>query len=409
MTEKKVLVITVQYAPDLGPSAPIYTSLCEDLVQAGNVVTVVTTFPHYGGSNAWPEYRGKLFQDEIRNSVKILRSSVYAKKNNLWQRFFYFVTFNLGATLNSLRVSKPDIIIVDGPSLWCWLPALVSAVWKKIPFIYVVHDIYPDMAVRLNVITNPLLVRILGQMENFFYKRSKYISVLAEGFKDNLCKKGVPAEKVIVIPACTDVNFIRPLPRENKFREQWNLKEKFIILYTANLGIPQGLENLLSAAKLLMDKPDIAIVFVGEGNAKANLQDITTKENLQNVYFFPLQSRENVPEVFGMADISVVSLRREVTMEAVPSKMYSIMASGRPIIATVLENTEVASLIKQADCGIQVEPEDPKAFADAICLLHGNASLRKSMGENGRKYVVENYSRKVATLKYQALIDSIIK
>lgn len=409
MSEKIVLVITIQYAPDLGPSAPIYTSLCEDLFQAGYSITVVTGFPHFGRTSVWPEYKGKLHQEEIRNGVKVLRSFVYANKAKLWQRFFYFVSFNLGAMFNSISVNNPDILIVDGPSLWSGLPTLVSAIWKNIPFIYVVHDIYPDMAVRLKVITNPFAIRILDRMEHFFYNRSKYISVLAEGFKEKLIKKGIPADKIFVIPACTDVNFIHPLAGINKFRNQWGLGDRFIVLYTANIGIPQGLENLLLAAKLLNNKPDIAVVFVGEGNAKSDLLGMAAKENLDNVHFFPLQTRQDVPEVFGMADVSVVSLKREVTMEAVPSKTYSIMASGRPVIATVLKNTEVARLIQEADCGIRVEPENPQALANAILLLYENAALRKRLADNGRKYVVENYSSKVSSMKYQALIGRVSK
>jgi colanic acid biosynthesis glycosyl transferase WcaI len=404
----KILVVTIQYAPDRGPSAAIFTNLCEDLAQDGYDVTVVTGFPHYGRDSVWPEYSGKVYQDEELNRVHVLRSYVYASKTRLWQRLVYHASFNTLGTLNTLRADKPDVMIADGPAFWVGLPTLIRAIWLGVPFIYVVHDIYPDLAVRLGVITNSGLIKLADRVERFFYNRASYISVLAHGFKENLCQKGIPEHKIIIIPACTDTEFIRPLSGENKFRQQWGLDNKFIVLYTANIGLPQGLDNVLLAAKRLTYYPDIAIIMIGEGQAKPALQALAEEENLSNVYFFPLQPREDVPDVFDLADVALVSLRAEVILEAVPSKAYSIMSSGRPMIATVQSDTQIAYLIEQANCGIRVEPGDPKALAEAILELFLNEPLRTVMGRNGRAFVVENYSRKVAARKYQKLLQSLV-
>jgi len=405
----EILVITPQYAPDRGPSAPIYTALCEDLCQRGYEVTVVTGFPHYGSDHVWPEYRGKLAQEERLNGVRVLRTYVYAARRQMWQRMIYHALFNVAATLGVFYVGRPDVVLADAPALWSGLPLLTRAIAFRIPYIYILHDIYPDMAVRLGVLTNPVLLSLIDRLERFFYAHASYVSVLADGFKENLLRKGVAAEKISVIPACTDTDFVQPLAHGSKFRALWGLQGKFVVLYTANIGLPQGLDNVLRAAQLLMDYPDIAVVFVGEGNAKLALQAMVRNEKITNVYFFPLQAREEVPDVFGLADVSLISLRREIVMEAVPSKTYSIMASGRPMIATVQSGTEVARLIRQANCGLYVEPGDPKALAEAILQLYTDASLRGVMGQNGRRYVVENYSREVATRKYQTLIESLTR
>jgi colanic acid biosynthesis glycosyl transferase WcaI len=271
-----------------------------------------------------------------------------------------------------------------------------------------VHDIYPDVAVRLGILQNRQLIKFVDRMEAYFYKHAGFITVLSEGFKENLFRKGVPVDKTVVIPACTDVEFIQPLHGINKLRAQWKLDNKFVVLYTANIGLPQGLDNVVRAAQLLLQHLDIAIVFVGEGAAKSELQNMVKEMRLQNVHFFPLQPREDVPLVFGLADVSLVSLRREIAMESVPSKTYSIMASGRAVLATVSEDTEIANLIRQTECGLVVPPEDPNALASAILELYHNAPLREVMAQKGRDYVVEHFCRAVAFNKYQSIILHLV-
>jgi colanic acid biosynthesis glycosyl transferase WcaI len=402
-----VLVITPQYAPDLGPSAPIVTNLCEGLAREQYDVSVIAGFPHYGGHHAASEYAGKLMATEARNGVRVARSYVYARKARLWQRALYHGSLNALGLVNALRLPAPDVVIAEAPLLWSGLPLLVRSVWPRKPFIYVVQDVYPDIAVRLGALTNRRVIDWFERCEGFFYRRAAYISVLSEGIRETLCRKGVPEDKLIVIPISTDVDTIRPLAGANKFRQMWGLQDKFVVLFTANLGVPQGLDNVVRAAEVLRGVERIAVVFVGEGAAKPALEAMVRERRLSNVHFFPLQSREDVPSVFDLADVSLVSLRGEVVMEAVPSKTYSIMASGRPVIATVKRGTEVARLLDATDCGLRVDPGDPEGLAGAVLRLYENASVCKSMGESGRKYVTENCSREVATRMYCKLIEKL--
>ena len=327
----------------------------------------------------------------------------------MWQRSLYYASYGLATTLAALRTSRPDIILADAPALWNGLPLLVQAISKHIPFIYVLHDIYPDIAIRLGLLKNSLFISLIERTERFFYRRAARLSVLSEGFRDNLTRKGVPTGKVTVIPACVDTDFVHPLCGDSKFREMWGLEGRFLVLYTANIGLPQGLENVLNAAQMLRDAPDIVFVFVGDGVARLALQAMATKMGLTNVRFYPLQLREAVPDVFGLADVSLVSLKKGITVEVVPSKMYNIMASGRPVLATVEPKTEIACLLERADCGLLVEPENAESLAQAVRQLHANPSLCARMGQNGRRYVVAYYSRQVAAQAYEALIRSIVR
>ena len=405
MQQTKVLVITPQYAPDLGPSAPIYTALCEDLQQMGCDVTVVTGFPNYAGSDTrYPRSR-RLFQEETVNGVRIRRSYVLTvPKSSLWRRLLYHFSFNVFSTLSALRTGRPDIVLGDAPTLWSGLPLLAKAVLPGIPFVYVVHDIYPDVLFRLGIVTNQRILGMIERVEDFFYDRAVQVSVLSPGFKENLLRKGIPQDKIIVIPACVDVDFIRPLPKDNGLREQWGLKDKFVVLYAGNIGLSQGLETSLEAARLLKDRPDIVLALVGEGASKASLERMANESGLSNVRFFPFLPREDVPLIYALSDCCLVSLKRDIVVESVPSKSYSIMASGRPILATVDPNTEVGRLLSEVQCGLCVMPENPKALAETILSLHKDPLLCSEMGRRGREYVVERYSRKVAARQYCEVI-----
>jgi colanic acid biosynthesis glycosyl transferase WcaI len=341
--------------------------------------------------------------------VRVLRTYVYAvPKNSLWKRLLYHASFNVFSAIATMRVGKPDIVLADAPTLWSGLPLLVTAIRSRISFVYIVHDIYPDVLVRLGVLRNQRLVNLIERIEGFFYNRSAKVSVLSDGFKENLLRKGVPEDKIAIIPACVDVEFIRPLPHKNGLRDRWGLTNKFVVLYAGNIGLSQGLEIMLEAAQSLILHPEIVFVLVGEGAIKPALQSMAQERGLNNVKFFPFQIREDVPLVYALADVCLVSLKRDIIVESVPSKTYSIMASGRPIIATVDPKTEVGHLLEQAQCGLCIEPENSASLAQAIMQLCKDDSLRNDMGKRGRDFVVEHYSKQVAAKQYHALIKQFV-
>ena len=403
----KVLVITPHYTPDFGPSAPIFTSLSEDLREMGCEITVITGFPHYPGAKQVQGPR-RFFQEQKHNGVRIIRIFVYAvPKDALWRRLLYHGAFNILAALATLRVGKPDILLANAPSLWSGMPLIVKTIVRRIPFIYMVFDIFPDVLVTSGVFKHQTLINFMDKIERYFYARSSFTSVLSHGFKENLMQKRVPADKISVIPPGVDTDFIRPLARDNELRERWNLNGKFIVLYAGNMGFSQGLDNVLEAAELLQDHSDIAFVFVGDGATKQALQSIAEEKSLNNVSFFPFQPREDVPLVYALADVSLVCLKSNIVVESVPSKTYSIMASARPVLATVAQNTEVGHLLNQAQCGACIEPGNANVLAEKIISLYKNKSIRTDMGMRGRQFVVEHFGRKATATQYYRLIEQI--
>jgi colanic acid biosynthesis glycosyl transferase WcaI len=340
----------------------------------------------------------------------VLRTYVVTvPKSSLWRRLVYHASYNLTSTLAALSVRKPDIVLADAPTLWSGLSLSVKAILPGIPFIYIVHDIYPDILVRLGMLRNDRLVRMIDRLERFYYGRAARISVLSEGFKSNLVRKDVPEAKVMIIPACVDAEFVRPLPhQENRLRGDWGLDGKFVALYAGNMGHSQGLETILDAAESLAGHPEIVFVFVGDGARRETARAMAEEKGLKNVMFFPFQPREDVPLVYALADISLVSLRRDIVVESVPSKTYTIMASGRPVVATVDRLTEVGALLEQTGCGLCIEPENAAALAQAVLSLYEDDELRTQMGQRGRAHVVGNFSRPVASKLYFQLIEQCV-
>jgi colanic acid biosynthesis glycosyl transferase WcaI len=405
----RVLVFTLQYAPDFGPSAPIFTALCEDLQQDGYEVTVVTSFPHYAGSEKWYPHPKKLFTKEERNGVQIIRSYVYnVPKSALWGRLFYHGSYNILAAIIGLHIGA-DIVLADAPTLESGLPLMIRSVVLRVPFIYIVHDIYPDVLFRLGVVRNEKLIKLIDRVEKFFYQKSVQTTVLSEGFKQNLARKGVAEDKISIIPVCVDTDLIKPLERKNELRECWEIEDQFVVLYAGNIGFSQGLEIIVEAARILRDDPKITFVVVGEGAKKEHLQAMIEDYGLANVKIFPFQPREKVPLIYAIADVCLVSLKRDIVVESVPSKTYSILSSGRPLIATVDPDTETGRLIGEAQCGLCVEPENAKALSDAIIKLYKDDDLRTAMGKRGRDFVIERYSRPVVSNQYSSLIQRFAK
>lgn len=410
MTYKtKLLIICGHYYPDYGPAAPIFTAMAEDLAARGHEVTVVTTFPHYSQRSQASEQDKGLFSEQVANGVRIIRTWVYsAPKSSPWRRMIYHLLLNLFAALAVLRAGRPDIIFAGGPFLWCSLPLLLKAC-SDAPFVYIVYDIYPDILIRLNMVYNAAVINLIDRIEKFFYRKSFRVSVLSEGFKRNLAAKGIPAEKISIIPVCLDTDFIRPAPKDPDLTATFGLENKRVVLYAGNIGFSQGLETLIDSAQRLAHRTDIVFLIIGEGAMREPLERRARELGLTNCIFSDFQPPDNVPRSYSLGDIGLVLLKRDIVVESVPSKTYSIMAAGLPIVATIDPQSEVGQLIHQADCGVCLEPENSAALAQATVDLIDDPERRRRLGQNGRDYVVAHFDRRVAAEHYERIIDAAMR
>ncbi len=400
----RVLVITLLYMPDRGPSAPLYGMLCESLASKGHEVTIIAAVPHYPTGIVPQEFRRQFFQHSYEQGVRVIRVRVPSvQRTSLKKRFIQFVCFQCGATLAALA-EHYDALIFGNPGLEVWLPfALLSMVHGK-PAIFSVHDVYPDVGVTLGIFRHKMVVAAIGYLEKYCLKRSAFVRILSKSFAAPLCSMGVSPEKMAVVYDWVDTNLIKPLPKDNDFAREHQLEKKFNVLYAGNIGLSQGLENVMKAAELLSDEKEIEFLFVGDGAGRDHLMAEAARRSLANVQFLPFQPRYRLPEVLATADVSLITLKKGIGTASLPSKSFSILASGRPILASVDEGSDTWNLVKKSQAGICVPPEDPGAIARAIVELKNDERLRENFGKNGRKYALQYHSPQAAAEKFEQLL-----
>ncbi len=385
----------------------MYAAMAEDLVRAGHEVTVITGMPYFGRETIWDEYRGRFLVREAMSGYRVIR--VYTsvpRRSSMVARLFSWQLFDCLAFLVGLALERHDVLFIPSPFLGAWLCLHLLSRLKRMRVIYSVEDIYPDVAIRQKKINKRWQAQVVEWLERGCYQHPWRVRVLSEGMRQVLISKRVPANKIVTMPFFADTDFVRPLPRNNSFRDRYGLDDKFIVLYAGNMGHSHGLESVLKAAQLLQHESEILFVFVGEGGAKPALEETARQLGLANLRFIPFQARKDVPWVLSSADVSLVTLKSGVENECVPSKVYWILASGRPLIASVNRGSEIARLTEAAGCGICIEPDRPESLSGAILELKRDPERRNEMAQRGREFVVEHYSRQSVATQFNSLIES---
>lgn len=406
----RILIYSYNYHPEPIGIAPLMTELAEGLVKRGHEVRVITAMPNYPQRSIYQEYRGKFYLTEHKNGVKIQRSYVWIRPQpNLLDRVLLDASFVVTSFFQALNGWQPDVILLTVPSLPVCVPAAILGWLHACPVVLNLQDILPEAAIHTGLLKNKPLIRIFTALEKFAYRTANKISVIADGFTENLLNKGVPASKIVQIPNWVDINFIRPLPKENNyFRDAHQLADKFVVLYSGNIALTQGLETVVKAASKLLHIPDITFVIVGEPNGLERLQQQCQACGADNVLLLPFAPREKLPEMLAAADVGLVVQKQNVISFNMPSKIQVLLASGRAIAASVPANGTAAKAVQKSGGGIIVPPEDPDALAAAILDLYKHPDKVATLGCKSRQYAVEQYAFEQALNQYEALFESVI-
>lgn len=407
----RILIYSYNYYPEPIGIAPLMTELAEGLAGRGNDVRVLTAMPWYPDSQIDPLYQGKLYCTEEINNVKIYRSYVWTHpKRNLINRALFEISFATLSFWQGLKTWSPHVILLTVPGLPVCIPATLLAKFHRCPVVLNLQDILPDAAVHVGLLTNQKAIRVFKFLEKFAYKNAQKISVIADGFTKNLQGKGVDKNKIVEISNWVDLDFIKPLSKDNNyFIKENNLAGKFVILYSGNIALTQPLETLIDSAKLLENIPDIAVVIVGKKEALIRLKKYCESINCKNVILKPFQPRENLPEMLASADIGIVMQKSNVIDFNLPSKIPVLLASGRPIIGSVPFSGTAARAIKNSGGGVIVEAENPQALANQIKEFYYNRKDLEVLGKKGREYAENYYCFKNALDKYENLFKTVLK
>ncbi len=386
------------------------TQLARELRRLGHGMVVLTTTPHY---NADPEtlaaqpltrkWGSLLWQSQLEG-IPVYHAYVRSKGRRIFSRLVDYLSFHLIDTAAGVWLRKQyDLILAPSPPLTVGLSAALLAAIRRIPFVYNVQEIYPDVAVRLGVLRNRSIIRLLKHVERYIYSRAKVVVVISETFRQCLITKGVPAAKIRVIPNFVDLDALRPGDKLNEFSIRQKLTEHFVVLYAGNIGLTQDFESIVDAASRLRNLEEIVILIVGDGARRDWLDQQIRQSDARNIRLLPYQPGSVVPQIYASSDVCLVSLRPGMASETFPSKIYSIMAAGRPAVVSAEQNTDLSSIVTETGCGLAVPPGDPEALADAIRRLYSQRHLLKEMGRLGRERVVERHSPQAVARQYHEL------
>jgi len=418
----KILLLSAYFPPDTGSAAHLFYELGTALVHQGHRVTVITSIPRYHALGSLDRYKGRKWLREKVNGMDVVRVVTPQLPRHLMVgRALWQFGGALAFLAAGLCVSCHDVTIVYSPPLPLGLTAWGLKCLRGVPFVLNVQDLFPQSIVDLGLLKNRWLIRVFEAMERFLYARADAITVHSEGNRQHVVRKmgSRNGEKVKVIPNWVDTDFIRPGERLNSFREELGLGDAFVVSFAGVLGYSQDLDVVLEAARILKDanskpefsnpNPEILFLIIGDGVEKPRLEAKARQMGLDNVRFLPMQPRDRYPAVLHASDVGLVTLHAEVRTPVVPSKILSIMAAGRPVVAAMNLNGDGPRLIAEARCGLCVPPEDPQAMAEAVLKLYHDASLRKELSLNGRRYAEEHLSLNRSVAQYVALLHQVVE
>lgn len=406
----RILLLTAYFPPDTGSAAHLFYELGGALAQRGHEIWVVTSFPSYHAQGDLSRYRRKFWLKERIENLFVTRIALPKLPRHIpLARGIWQISCASFFTVPSLRVPRPDIVLIYSPPLPLGLTGWIVKKLRKVPFVLNVQDLFPQSVIDLGILRNQILIRVFEGMERFVYKKAAHITVHSPGNRDHVIRKGALAPKVTVMHNWVDTEFLQPGPKNNDFRQELGLESKFIVSFAGVIGYSQDLDIVLEAARILTGYQDIAFLIVGDGVEKARLQKKAQAMALSNVIFLPMQPRHRYPQIIQASDVSLATLHAEVKTPVVPSKILSIMAVGRPVIAALNTAGDAPKLIEDAHCGLVLPPEDPQGLAEAILKLYNDRESCKQMGENGRDYAEKELSLRKAADRYEELFSRILK
>ena len=401
----RILVVNQHYWPEIAATAQLLSDLCEDIAAAGHDVTVICGQPSYRVTD--PGQR-KLPAEEVHRGVRIVRVPNYAPtRRDIPRRLAHYGSFFASAQLASLTQPRFDVaLVLSTPPLLLGVQGTLLRLLRGIPFVQSVQDLYPDIALNLGVLKPGLLASGLEAVAGVLYRQAAAIVTLSDAMASALERKGVYRGRITVIPNWMDTDAVHPSPRDNALARELGLTGRFVVLYSGNVGLSQGLEHLPDVAEGISDLP-VDLVVAGDGNARPGLERAIRERGLANLRLQPPQPRERLNELLASCEVGLVTMRRGIASDLVPSKLYGIMAAGRPVLASVEAGSEVAKVLGETGAGVTVAPEDPSALADAIRALASSPERLPAMGDAGRAAAVARYSRKAATASYLDVLQRV--
>ena len=396
----RLLVLNQYYHPGVEATAHLLTELCEALADTYDV-TVITG--RLLGRESDPDY-------ERVNGVEVIRvHSTAFDRSGLARRAVNYFTYLGRALRRGLRApARPDVVLCMTDPPMVGDAALLVARRFRVPLVVVSQDVFPEIAVEVKRLQNPILVGALGVLTRFYLRRADAVVAIGETMRDRLERKGVPSQRLRVIPNWVDTQAIAPQPRDNPWARANGLDDRFVVMHSGNIGHAQDLETLIRASTSLGDVDRLSVVLVGFGARYAHHVQLAAEIGADKVSFLDYQPRELLPQSLSTGDVHFVGLGRGLSGYVVPSRVYGILAAGRPIIVAADEESETARLVRRTECGVAIPPGRPDLLAAEIRKAAAGEYDLDAMGRRGREWVQAEGGREHAVERYLALLDGLL-
>lgn len=405
-----IAYLVQQFPPEVGAGPARVTEMALRWLAEGSRVTVITGMPNRPYGRIFPEYRGKIYLEEDWQGIRVLRSWLYASpKHGLLRTMVNNTSFMVTAAAHALlRAGRPDVLIASSPPFFPHVSGVLLGSLRRVPVVLELRDLWPDYLVGMGVLNFRPAVKALFGLERALLHRSAHVVVVTDSFRRRVVDKGVAPERISVIPNGVETDRYYPSTDAPPIDALVRRGEEFIVGYLGNMGAGQGLPTVVDAAAELAANGDpVRIVIAGDGPDRQRVVERAQELGLENVSIHPPIDKAATRAFYNSCDICLVPLAPfPILQETVPSKLFEVMACGRPVIAGL--GGEGARIVNESGGGLVISPGDTSALARAIrSIIALSADDRARMGERGRRYVAEHYNRDMLAARYLETLRTV--
>lgn len=402
-----IVLITDSYPPEIRSASLMMSELARGLTRSGHRVSVITSNPRYNLVEGQVPPR-KIFTRTVEEGIRVLRVLTPPLHNvSHLKRGFGQMVLPAIFSAAGWSLGRVDVSIVYSPPLPLGLAACFFRVLHGADFIFNVQDLFPQNAIDLEALKNPVLIRMFRFLEKFIYRRARFITVHSPGNKKFIAGLGIPPEKIEVIHNWVDPAAFRRERGKSPLRNEADLRGKFVVLFAGVMGYAQDMDVIVDAARELKPYPEIVFLLVGEGSQKLKVAGLARESGLENIILHPFIPLADYPDLVARADVGLVTLKKSMGTPVVPSKILGYMAAGKPVIGSLNPESEAHDIIRESGCGRSEEIAGPRELARAILELYRDEALRTAMGRRGREYAERNFSLARSLEAYEKLLGRI--
>ena len=403
-----ILLINQAFVAPGEPGHTRHYELGQYLLSQGHHLTIVASNLNYQTGQRTVESKRLVVQQDV-DGLRVLRAYVAPTlhRSFVW-RIIAFISFMFTSVYAALGAGKIDLVMGTSPPIFQAASAWLVAALRRTPYLLEIRDLWPEFAIDMGVLKNPILISLSRWLERFLYAQADHIVVNSPAYVDYLRGKGVPVDKISFIPYGTDVEMFNPRVDGSTLRRELGLDDKFLVIYAGALGMANDIDTLLRAARQLLDETGIHFVLFGDGKERANLEETAKELALTNVTFAGARPKRDMPQVLAASDVCVAILR-DIPMfrTTYPNKVFDYMAAGRPTVLAI--DGVIRQIIEQSNGGIFVEPGDDKALADAVYSLYQDRNRVRTMGAAACTYVCDHLDRRQRVAEFTDMMHAVVK